>query len=288
MEPRVAEHLRCDPVVAARRVEHALVVAPADVDAERHPLVAVDDGVVELDAGIEQPIGIASALPVALADCLVEERGVLRGIDLHVLAAQASQLGDLAPREVHEVRQIGVARGIGAAGLLGIVVGRRLLGADERDLDRLVRPASKIGELLYAHLPPPPQPIDDDRTLEGRFSPLSVAKRDRPAGVPVESVEGLDQVAVKGVATHLSVGDDVEPGRFLQRDRLVDGPILEAFEIGSGELPSLDPGAGVEEVRGPQQAADDVASGVHHVCGCPERALRARESQGLRIVSEGW
>ena len=35
IEARAAEHLLRDPIVAARRVEHALVVAAADVDAER-------------------------------------------------------------------------------------------------------------------------------------------------------------------------------------------------------------------------------------------------------------
>ena len=69
-----------------------------------------DDRVVELDAGVEQSIGIAAALAVALADRLVEQRRVLRRIDLDVLAAEPRQLGDLAAREVDEVGEIGVAR----------------------------------------------------------------------------------------------------------------------------------------------------------------------------------
>ena len=117
------------------------MIAAADVDAEGDAGVAVDDRVVELDAGVEHLVGIAAALAVALANRLVEQRRVLRRVDLDVLAAQALQLGDLAPGEIHEVGEICVACRIRRARLVGIVVGRRLLRADQRDLDRLLRPA---------------------------------------------------------------------------------------------------------------------------------------------------
>ena len=94
------------------------------------PRVARDDRVVELDAGVEHLVRIAAALPVALADRLVEQRRVLRRVDLDVLAAEPAQLRDLAPREVHEVGQVGVARRVGAARLVRVVVGGRLLRAD--------------------------------------------------------------------------------------------------------------------------------------------------------------
>ena len=104
-----------DPVVAAGRVEHALVIAAADVDAERHAGMALDDRVVQLDGGVEHPIGIAAALAVALANRLVEQPGVLRRVDLDVLAAEPRQLGDLAAGEVDEVGEVGVARRVCAA-----------------------------------------------------------------------------------------------------------------------------------------------------------------------------
>ena len=118
VEARAAEDLLSDAVVAARRVEHALVVAAADVDAEGHARVAVDDRVVELDAGVEHLVGIAAALPIALADRLVEQRGVLRSVDLHVLAAEAPQLVDLTAREIDEVGEVRVARRVRAARLV--------------------------------------------------------------------------------------------------------------------------------------------------------------------------
>ena len=74
------------------------------------PGMAVDDRVVQLDAGVEQPVRIAAALPVAFAHGLVEQGGVLRRVDLHVLAAEAAEFRDLAAREIHQVGQVGVAR----------------------------------------------------------------------------------------------------------------------------------------------------------------------------------
>src|SRR6185295_9189873 len=94
-EARLTEDLAGDAVVSARGVEHALIVAAADVDAEGDAGMAVDDGVVELDAGVEQAIGIAATLPVALAHLLVEERRVLRRIALDVGAAAPAHLRPL-------------------------------------------------------------------------------------------------------------------------------------------------------------------------------------------------
>ncbi len=79
------------------------------------PAMALDDRVVELDAGVEQLVGIAAALPVAFANRLVEERGVLRRVDLDVVAAEPAQFRDLATREVHEIGEVGVACRVRAA-----------------------------------------------------------------------------------------------------------------------------------------------------------------------------
>ena len=72
---------------------------------------------------------------------------------------------------------------------------------------------------------PPSQLLDDDGTLDRLLGAALVAKRDRPAAELVEAIERLDQVAEERVAALLAVGDDVEAGRFLQRDRFVDRAI---------------------------------------------------------------
>ena len=87
--------------------------------------------------GVEHAVGIAAALPVALANLLVEQRRILRRVNLDVLAAEPRQLGDLAPGEVDEIGEVGVAGRVRGARLLRIVVRGRLLRAEQRHLDRL-------------------------------------------------------------------------------------------------------------------------------------------------------
>ena len=82
--------------------------------AERHAGMAVDDRVVQLDVGVQHPVRIVAALAIALADRLVEQRRVLRRVDLDVFAPEPAQLLDLAPGEIDEIGQVGVARRIGA------------------------------------------------------------------------------------------------------------------------------------------------------------------------------
>ena len=227
--------------------------------------MTVDDRVVQLDVRVEHLVRIAAALPVALADLLVEQRRILRRVDLHVLAAEPPQLLDLAPREVDEIREIGIARRVGAFRSLGVVVGRRLLRAEQRHLHRRPGAAAQIGELLDRHLPPPLQLVDDHRPLETGLVPFAVAERDRPAGELVEAFERFDEMAVERIAAHLAVGDDVEPGRLLQRDGLVDGAVLDRLERRRRQLAALELLARVEQVLRPQQAADDVGAGGREV-----------------------
>src|SRR5204863_185729 len=100
LEPRAPEHSLADGLVAAARVEHRLIVAAADMETEADAGMVADDGVVHLDAGIDEPFGIAPALTVPFPDRRVEERRVLGRVDLDVGAAQPGQLFDLAPGEV--------------------------------------------------------------------------------------------------------------------------------------------------------------------------------------------
>ena len=94
-------------------------------------------------------------------------------------------------------------------------------------------------------------------------------------------------MAEEGVAAHLAVGDDVEPGGLLQRDRLVDGAILDALECRGGELALLEASPGVEKYCRAKQAANRLAAGSHvrtfyrlgHAAGC-QRLLSQVSGRG--------
>jgi hypothetical protein len=282
IELRATEDLLCDPVVAAGRVEHALVVTAADVNAERDARVALDDRVVELHRRREQRVRVAAALAVTLADRLVEERRVLRRVDLDVLAAESFELRDLATGEIDEVGEIGVPRRIRAARLVRVVIGRRLLRAEERHLGRHRGAAAQVGEFLDRHLAAPLQFLDDDRTLQRRFMPLAVAEGDRPARVLVESLERLDQVAVERVATHLTVGHDVEPRLLLHRDGLVDGAILHLFAGSGRQLAAFQLRVRGAEIVRTEEGTDDVAAEIHGTDGSALRGA-VRDSTRFRL-----
>src|SRR5207247_1048413 len=69
------------------------------------------------------------------------------------------------------------------------------------------------------------------RTLEDQLLALLVAEGNGPAPVLVEPCEGLDHVSEERVAPHLTIGDDVQAGRFLQAHGLVDGAVFDALDL---------------------------------------------------------
>ena len=153
-EVGAAEDLLRDRVVAAAGVVLALVVAPAEVDAEGDAGMVADHGVVEFDAAVEQPVRVVAALAVALADGRVEQPGILRRVELDVGAAEADQFGDLGAQDIHHIGEVGIDRRVGALRFLRVVVGRRLLRADQRRLPGAVADAgAQVGELFGAQVP---------------------------------------------------------------------------------------------------------------------------------------
>ena len=93
------------------------------------------------------------------------------------------------------VGQVPVARGVGPGGFLRIVVGGRLLGADQRDLGRPACPRPQVDELLAAQAATPAQALHHDRTLEHEPAALLVAEGDGPAAELVEALERVRDLA---------------------------------------------------------------------------------------------
>src|SRR5439155_25446662 len=169
----------------------------------------------------------------------------------------------------------GVTRGIGDRRSLGVIVGRRLLGADQRDLEGPPRPRPQVAELLRAHAAPPSEALHDDGSPERELLARLVAERDGPAAELVESVERVNQVAEERVAPLLAVGDHIEPRRLLERDGLVHGLVLDALEHGRVEATGLEALSRLDQRRRPQQASDHVAPDGHGPLGVAPRSGRA-------------
>ena len=71
-----------------------------------------------------------------------------------------------------------------------------------------------------------------------------------------EALGSLDQRAEKAETPLLAVVHDVEPGPLLERQRFVDGAILDAFELGPRHLASAMRAPCVPQPRRPQQRTD--------------------------------
>src|SRR5262249_23680665 len=100
-----------------------------------------------------------------------------------------------------------------------------------------------------------------------------------PAGGLVKTFERFGKVPEKRVAPHFSVGDDVEAGVLLERDRLIDGAIFDLLVSGGRELAAFERLTRVAQVVRTQKAADRVAAWDH--AGDPittscERGSRSR------------
>src|SRR5690242_9901682 len=93
----------------------AAVVATTDVKAERDARVTSDDGVVHLDAAIDELVGIISAGSIALPNLGIEEGRVLWGVELNVFAAEPDQFVDLGSENVDHVGEIRILSRIGTA-----------------------------------------------------------------------------------------------------------------------------------------------------------------------------
>ncbi|MEZ4521501.1 MAG: hypothetical protein R3A46_07650 [Thermomicrobiales bacterium] len=112
--------------------------AAAEVDAEVDARMFADHRVIQLDAAVEQCVGVIPALSIAFTDLRVEQGGVLRRVDLDVRAAEPDEIRRPGPENIDDIGQVGLDRRVGASFDFGIVIGRGLLGADQRYLRRVV------------------------------------------------------------------------------------------------------------------------------------------------------
>jgi hypothetical protein len=104
-----------------------------------------------------------------------------------------------------------------------------------------------------------------------------------------EALGVLHEAAREDVPAQLSVGEDADARPRLERDRLVDGAILDRLEVGRRELPGLTAAPGVQQGWRTQQRADVLCpDGVHR--SRPERTRpisvmsRSRRRGGLSCL----
>jgi len=149
-------------------------------------------------------------------------------------------------------------------------------GGGDRELGARAgrRPEERV--LVAHHVADHRDGAGDERPGRARphlgLPPVRLLPQGPPAGVrgqELEAGQGRPSGGVlpqrnrdhPGGASQLSVGDHVEPGALLQRDRLADRPILRLAEGGGGDPALADPLPGLPQVLRAQQAAHDISAG---------------------------
>src|SRR5262249_37137301 len=174
------------------------------------------------------------------------------------------QFLDLAAEDIDNVGQIGVHRGIGAFRLLGVVVGRGLLGADQRGLGRVVRAGAQVDEFLGTQVAPSPQAGNHHRPFEQQLIALLVAEGQSPAAEFIDPLPRVDQVAKEGVGPQLAVAEDVHAGPELQGNRLFNRLVFDLLELYGAARARFVTLAGFPQVRGAQETANDITPVYMH------------------------
>src|SRR5450759_585776 len=95
----------------------------------------------------------------------------------------------------------------------------------------MIGPRAQIRELFRAHRPLPAHAGNHDRPRMAELLALFIPKWNGPAAKLVESLHRIDQVAVKSVSPHFSVGQHVQASPELEGNRLIDGAVLYQLEF---------------------------------------------------------
>jgi hypothetical protein len=117
----------------------------------------------------------------------------------------------------------------------------------------------QVLEILDRERAASPQPAThlDARRREFDVA-LLVVELDRQAAADRDAVDLLDEVEEPVAAVELAVGADLEPGAFLQGNRVQHRPGFDRAQIRGRYLALFPPGAGFEDLARAQQAADHV------------------------------
>ncbi len=193
----------------------------------------------------------------------------MRRVELDVRRAQPHQLVDLLAEDLRDVAQELLEARVCAARALGIPEVGEEARARQSHFQDAVGPGLRVRELVGGEEALPPElPLHGDRrALDPHLAELAALPFAPEKGVEVPISEALDRLghlALEREPPHLSVGDDVHPCVLLESQSVVDGGVLGLLQLGRAELPLLEPVARGEQLRRPEEAADDVRARLEH------------------------
>ena len=83
--------------------------------------------------------------------------------------------------------------------------------------------------------------------------------------VPIaKAVDGLNQLTLKREPAHFAIGDHLESRRLLQRDRLIDGTVLDPLELRPRHVALGQRRPRRQQLGRVEQASDNIGVGGDH------------------------
>src|SRR5947208_9635341 len=237
--------------------------------AEGHVRKTIHDGVVQLQAST-QPSIQAPALPfIKTAGLGIEQKTVVRRVNLNVRGAQANQLFDLVTQDLNYVGEEAIERRISSLRVSsGPKVGPQPR-ARKRYFGNSVRFVLQIGKFVRRQITKTLQFCDG---AEPSWPPFSLHALLVVPLAPKKSVEikfteaanGSRHLALKRLPAHLAVGHDFQADALLQSDSVIDGPVFDQFEFSSSDGSSDEFLLSRKQLRWAEKAADDISVNGDH------------------------
>src|SRR5713101_5794450 len=97
-------------------------------------------------------------------------------------------------------------------------------------------PRTQVSEFFRAERTLAAQSGNHYRSWQNQFFSLLISERNSPATELVEPFYGVDQMTVKCITSHLTIGDNLAAGTNLHFDCFVDRAILHLLECGISQL----------------------------------------------------
>ena len=160
----------------------------------------------------------------------------MRGVDLNIGRAEADKLGNFLAQNRDNVIQEIIERRIGISGILRRPEVRPQAGTRKRYLRNSIRFVLQVRKFSRRERTKALELRDRAEATGSAFllHALLVIPLSPKKSVEVKLAKPSDRrghLALKRLATHLAIGDDLQTDALLQRDSFIDGAVFYFFEL---------------------------------------------------------
>jgi len=212
------------------------------------------------DLKIDEAIRVLSGIFNALANGRIAQQRQRNFVELNVAAARRRERSDFLTKDAGEVGEkalnIAVGRGVGKIRAAVKVHRRR---RRQRDLRRNLGHIANEAELIEGERPDAAQLAGGIGRGEIHHMAVIVAEF-KFRGLDDKTLDALGEAPPIRAAAKLSIGDDLQARRLLQRDDIADATVLDLCEILIVDALGVMVLEGLAQLGRPKEAADMIGA----------------------------